>query len=39
MNTRGGDQGGWQGTPPWLSVGKYGVKDRGHHGDGEVGAI
>ena len=41
MNTRGGDQGGerggWRGTPPWLSVRKYGVKDRGHHGDDEVG--
>ena len=37
--TGGGDQGSWRGTPPWRSVGKFGVKGRGRHGEGEVRVI
>ena len=42
MNTRGdqgGEQGGWRGTHPWQFMGKYGVKQRGRHGEGEVAVI
>ncbi|EMS45190.1 hypothetical protein TRIUR3_14648 [Triticum urartu] len=36
MNTRGdqgGEKGRWRGTHPWQFMGKYGVKQRGRHGE------
>ena len=36
---QGGEQNGWQGTPPSRPIGKYNVKKRGRHGEGEAGVI
>ena len=33
------ERGGWWCTPPWRSMGKYGVKERECHGEGGVGVV